>query len=134
MTSLSDHKGSPPGDVIFLVEDDEPLREALRLIFEVEGFQVRAFADAETLLVDTEAPAGGCLVLDQKLPGMDGLDLVKDLRSRGIDLPTVLITTPTATVTRRAAACGVPLVEKPLLNQALLTTVLTLLGRNVEGG
>lgn len=124
----------PRGEMIFLVEDDEPLREALRLTFEVEGFQVRAFADAESLLVDTEAPAGGCLVLDQKLPGMDGLELVMDLRARGVDLPTVLITTPTAAVIRRAAACGVPLVEKPLLNQTLVNTVLALLGRDSGGG
>ena len=84
--------------------------------------------DDEVVVVDAEVLGDGCLVLDQKLPGIDGLELVGKLRSRGIQLPTVLITTPTATVVRRAAKCGVPLVEKPLLNHALLNTVRALLG------
>ena len=118
----------PTSRLIILVEDDGPLREALQLTFEVEGVEVKAFASAEDVLVDAEVLGDGCLVLDQKLPGIDGLELVGKLRSRGIQLPTVLITTPTATVVRRAAKCGVPLVEKPLLNHALLNTVRALLG------
>jgi two-component system response regulator FixJ len=118
----------PASRPVIVVEDDGPLREALKLTFEVEGFEVKTFSSAEEFLANSEVLGDGCLVLDHKLPGMDGLELVETLRSRGIQLPTVLITTPTATVVRRAAKCGVPLVEKPLLNHGLLNTVRALLG------
>jgi FixJ family two-component response regulator len=59
-------------------------------------------------------------VVDYKLPEMNGLDLLVELRNRKIDLPAILITTnPSAEVRRRTALAGVTLIEKPLLNDAL---------------
>ncbi len=65
-------------------------------------------------------PTDGCLVVDYKLPEMNGLDLLVELRKRNVDLPAILITThPSSEVRRRAAIAGVSLIEKPLLNDTL---------------
>ena len=81
---------------------------------------MRAYHAGADLLRDTEFPADGCLVVDYKLPEMNGLDLLVELRKRNIDLPAILITThPSSEVRRRAALAGVTLIEKPLLNDTL---------------
>lgn len=117
----------PPIPIIVLVDDDSALLEALTLSLETEGFHVLPYASAELLLSEPNLPLIGCLVLDQKLPGMDGLALLARLRSRGVDLPATLITTPDAAVKRKAGAAGVSIVEKPLQSQGLVEKVRELL-------
>lgn len=105
---------------MLIIDDDPAVRNSLKFALEVEGFAVRAYPAAADLLGDGEFPADGCLVIDYKLPEMNGLDLVVELRNRKIDLPAILITThPSAEVRRRAALAGVTLIEKPLLNDTL---------------
>lgn len=116
-----------PPEIVIVVDDDPALLHALRFVFEVEGFSVRAFPDAESLLAEPGLPSHGCLVVDYKLPGIDGLELLQTLRSRGVKLPAVLITTPTPLVTQRAEAAEVPIVGKPLVANALLDEVNALL-------
>jgi FixJ family two-component response regulator len=113
--------------ILILVDDDTAVLSALKFAFEVEGFEVRAYRDAESLLGEPDFPGCGCMVLDYKLPGLNGLELLARIRARGVELPAVLITTPTATVRAQAAAAHVALVEKPLLTSTLLDTVRTLL-------
>jgi two-component system response regulator FixJ len=91
---------------------------------QVEGFAVRAYSGGFELLNDTELPRGGCLVIDQNMPGMNGLDLVAQLRARDIAVPAILITSyPTAALSERAAKAGVPIVEKPFLGTALVDRI-----------
>lgn len=113
--------------ILILVDDDAAVLGALQFAFEVEGFEVRAYRDGESLLSEPDFPRSGCMVLDYKLPGLNGLELLTRIRGRGVGLPAVLITTPTAAVRARAAAEGVALVEKPLLTSTLLDTVSRLL-------
>ena len=115
-----------PG-ILILVDDDSAVLSALKFAFEVEGFDVRTFPDAESLLAAPGVPDLGCLVLDYKLPGLNGLQLLRRLRRRGVTLPAVLITTPEPIVLAQAAAAKVPIVEKPLLTSALLDAVCGLL-------
>jgi two-component system, LuxR family, response regulator FixJ len=113
-----------PRPVVVLVDDDRAVTQALQFSFDLEGLEVRGYADGESLLAGAEPPPDGCLVLDLNLPGMDGLELLERLRLRGVRTPAVLITTnPRARLKARAAAAGVPIIEKPLLTDALLTTV-----------
>ncbi|HEY2179414.1 MAG TPA: response regulator [Caulobacteraceae bacterium] len=112
-----------PPTILILVDDDAHVLASLKFAFEVEGFEVHAYCDAESLLAESDFQQRGCLVLDYKLPGINGLQLLKVLRSRGVTLPAVLITTPSPDVLSRAAAAGVPVVDKPLLTNALLETV-----------
>lgn len=111
-----------PG-LLILVDDDPAVLSALKFSLEVEGYNVRAYADPESLLAERDFPFFGCLILDYRLPGMNGLQLLRELRRRRVTLPAVLITTPEPKVLAEAAAAGVPVVGKPLLSSALLDTI-----------
>ena len=106
---------------LVLVDDDLALRQALTFAFETEGYAVRAFADAESLLAAPAAPQGAaCLVLDQRLPGMSGLALLTALRARNVATPAILMTShPTPSLLREAQSAGAAVVEKPLLGSGL---------------
>ena len=109
---------------ILLVDGDPAVRAALAFSMEIEGFGVDAYDSPAALAGRAGFPAGGCLVLDHRQPGIDGLALLAQLRGRGVDLPAVLITTnPRRDLRRRAAAAGVAIVEKPLLGDALIDAV-----------
>ena len=119
--SAKDHTHRP---ILLLVDDDEAVGDALKFALELEGFEVRTYPSAEALLA-TGLPGGdGCLVLDLNLPEMNGMELLARLRASGVRLPAILITTnPTAKTRALALAQGAPIVEKPLLSDALLETV-----------
>ena len=93
---------------------------------------MRAFADAESLLSEPDLCERGCLVLDYQLPGLNGLELLRRLRDRDVNLPAVLITTPTPAVRAAAEAANVPVVAKPLLTSALRETVRDLLDEDAR--
>lgn len=121
---------APARPAVILVDDDPAVTHAMQFSFDLEGLDVRSYRDGESLLANGALPESGCLVLDQNLPGMDGLSLLERLRANGVRLPAILITTNPRTALRdRAAAAGVPIIEKPLLTDALLTTVRTALSR-----
>lgn len=106
-----------------LVDDDRAVREALSFALGSAGLTVIAFPDAEAALA-ADLPADACLVLDERLPGLSGLELYRALESRGPRRPTVFITSqPKPDLRRAAAARGVPIVEKPLLGDALLLAI-----------
>ena len=112
-----------PQPTIVVVDDDKAVRSALTFAFELDGFRVEAHASGEALCA-AGVPSRGCLVLDYELPGMNGLDLLRRLRAQAVALPAVLITTqPKRAVRLEAAAAGVPIVEKPLMSNALLECV-----------
>jgi FixJ family two-component response regulator len=118
-----------PNPVVLVVDDDPAVRNSLKFSLQIEGFSVRAYASGSELLSDPDLPDTGCLVIDQRMPGMSGLDLVASLRERHVVLPAILITTnPNAAVQRRAADAGVPVVEKPLLGDALSRRIREALG------
>lgn len=120
MTSLP----ANPRPVVLLVDDDPAVTHAVQFSFDLEGLDVRSYRDAESLLAAGDLPEGGCLILDYHLPGVDGLDLLDRLRAKGVRMPAVLITTnPRPLLRARAATAGVPIIEKPLLTDALLTAV-----------
>lgn len=117
---------------VVIVDDDAALLEALTFALEAEGLSVAAYADAPSALAAPLAKHG-CLVLDQKLPGITGLELLERFRARGETAPALLITThPSADTRARAHAAGVEIMEKPLLGDALARKVLELTGAPVS--
>ena len=105
---------------VIVVDDDAAVCSSLKFSFEQEGYRVRVCSDAAALLADADVGKAACLIVDLKLPGMDGLDLLDALRARQISIPAVLITThPPQRVLDRAARDGIAIVEKPLLGNAL---------------
>jgi FixJ family two-component response regulator len=107
--------------VVIVVDDDAAVRGSLKFALEVEGFAVRAYPKADDLLGDVSLADCACFIIDQKLPGMTGLDVVAALRREHIVAPAILITShPTIMLQERAARAGVPIVEKPLLGNTLI--------------
>jgi DNA-binding response OmpR family regulator len=103
---------------ILIVEDDVSLRSALAFALEAEGMAVHVYSASKPLLaspVHTD-----CMVIDMRLPDLDGLSLIEQLRLCGVTAPAILITTNPDERTRlAAAAAGVSIVEKPLLTGEL---------------
>ena len=108
---------------LLLVDDDPAVRASLSFSLELEGFKVEAWPSGEAAM---EASAGGadCLILDYRLPGMDGLELLERLRAEGVEAPALLITSaPTRKLRRKAAEAGAELIEKPLMCDALTAAI-----------
>lgn len=103
-----------------LVDDDSALRLALIFMLELDGFAVTALESGEALLQATLPPAPVCLVLDQNMGGLTGLEALAALRAKNEQLPALLITShPGPSVRDAAAALGAIIVEKPLLGDSL---------------
>jgi two-component system, LuxR family, response regulator FixJ len=112
---------SLPRTIVIVIDDDGAVRNSLKFSLELEGFAVRAYGCAGDLLDSPQSPACACFVIDQNMPGMNGLDLIAKLRERRISTPAILITThPNAAVVERARRAAVPIIEKPLLGNALV--------------
>lgn len=107
-------------DVILLVDDDAAVRNALKFSLEMEGFSVRLYPTPEALLAESNLPAVGCLVIDYRMPEIDGLELVERLRNRGVALPVLLISgRVTRSLRDRASGLGIrDVLEKPLSDLA----------------
>lgn len=112
-------------EIVLLVDDDAAVRAALKFSLEVEGFKVRLYAGPEALLTEPDLPAKGCLVIDYRMPVVDGLELVARLRERGVDLPILMISgRVSADLRTRAERLGVRAVlEKPLSDAALVESI-----------
>lgn len=111
------------GDIV-VIDDDPAVLGALKFALELEGFAVAPYRSGSQLLAQKHLPQEGCLVIDFKLPDMDGLNLLASLRSRAVQLPAVLITShPSSNLRKRAAEAEVPIIEKPLLGNALLDAI-----------
>lgn len=118
-----------PDPVVMIVDDDAAVRDSTALLLSLKGFATRQFASAEQLLEATGEPFDpsllGCLLLDFRMGGMDGLELQAELRRRSCHLPIVIITAHGDIATARAALKGGALdfLEKPVDEDVLLTTV-----------
>jgi two-component system, LuxR family, response regulator FixJ len=115
--------------VVIIVDDDVAVRNSLTFSLAIEGFTVRGYATGDELLHAGDLASCNCLVVDQKLPGLSGLDLIAKLRDRHIAAPAILITShPSLWLRRRAEEAKVPIVEKPLLEDALLDRIHAVVG------
>lgn len=81
-----------PNHKIVVVEDSEAVRRSLTLLLRTRGFAVEAFASAVELIGLRRVPDADCLLIDYKLPRMDGLALLPQLRAAGCTAPAILIT------------------------------------------
>jgi len=109
---------------ILLVDDDPDVRNALRFAFETEGYEVQVHASGEEILSRAPLDRPACLIIDERLPGLSGLDTVLKWRKCGAVMPAILITThPSRAIVQRAAAAGVQICEKPLIGDALARMV-----------
>ena len=110
---------------ILVVDDDHAVRDSLKFALETEGLAVETYASGRQMFESKSATAADCLVLDYKMPDMDGFAVMEELAVRKIALPVILITAPvTDAIRSRAQKAGVfDLLEKPLLDDTLADTI-----------
>ena len=105
---------------VAIVDDDHAVRDSLRFLLEVIGYTVELFASAADFL-QANVRDFACLILDHHMPNMTGLELAERLRAGGAVIPILLITSsPSPTITARAATLGVKLLDKPPSEEALI--------------
>src|SRR5207245_350038 len=83
---------SSEAPVVFIVDDDEGFRDALRRLMSSVGLAVQVFPTAQAFLTASRPDAPGCLVLDVRLPGLSGLDLQRELAAVDASLPIIFLT------------------------------------------
>lgn len=127
---LGSMESVPAPHRLVVIDDDPHVLGALRFAFEADGYTVATFSSGEAVLENPPRDSNTCYVIDQRLPGLSGLDTLARLRALGVTAPAVLVTThPSADVRRRARLSAVDIVEKPLLGNALPQKVAEALSR-----
>ncbi len=117
--------------LVAVIDDDPAVRNSLKFSLELEGFSVTTYRDGTSALVGPDMQQTDCLIIDYKMPDMNGLDLLRRLRALNIGVPAILITTnPSRSLYHMAKLAGVPIVEKPLLGNALNERVRSALRGN----
>ena len=76
----------------YVVDDDGHIRSSLSVLLEVSAMPTRAFASGEAFLEEVDSLAPGCILLDIRMPGLDGLAVLRDLQARGTDWPVIVMT------------------------------------------
>lgn len=111
---------------VHVIDDDDGLREALAFLLEVNGIEARFYPSAQAFL-DAATDAGGCILTDIRMPGMTGLELVRELRARGSTTPVVVMTghgdIPLAVEAMKAGV--IDFLEKPFDDDRLLDALRT---------
>jgi FixJ family two-component response regulator len=114
-----------PSQVVFVIDDDASMRDAISRLLNAVGLTVQTFASAREFLNGKLPDVAGCVVLDVRLPGLSGLDLQREMVERGIHIPVVFITghgdIPMSVQAMKAGA--VEFLTKPFRDQDLLDAV-----------
>lgn len=121
-TGISTARANP---VVLVVDDDERMRSALRRLFFLEGLSVEIFESGIDLLENARLDRPGCLILDLKMPGMNGLEVQARLNERKVTMPLIFLTgasdVPVAVAAMHAGAAD--FLEKPFENELLVARV-----------
>ena len=113
-----------PIPIIAVVDDDPAVCNSLKFSLELEGFAVRAYRSGAEFLAASDFRDCKCFVIDQRMPAMSGMELIAELRRRNVSAPAILIISqPNRVLSARAAEAHVPIIEKPLLSNALVDKI-----------
>ncbi len=110
---------------VFIVDNDEGMRESLRFLLESVGFQVVTYPSAEEFVSHHDPLAPGCLLLDVRMPNMTGLELQEVLEALDVDIPIIMMSAygDVQTASRAFRRGALEFLEKPFTDQQLLETV-----------
>jgi two-component system, LuxR family, response regulator FixJ len=113
------------GPTVHVIDDDEALRDSIRMFLANEGMEVRTYASADAFLTAFDSAAEGCVVTDVRMPGMSGMDLLAEIGRLGLTLPVIVVTghadVPLAVRAMKKGA--VDLLEKPFQGEDLIDAV-----------
>jgi FixJ family two-component response regulator len=125
---------SDPNSVVFVVDDDELLRDSVADLLGSAGWAVQTFGSAAQFMKSTRPDAPACLILDVELPDLNGLDLQAELTKSGIGMPIVFLTgrgdIPMSVRAMKAGAVG--FLTKPFRKEELLDAIHEALLRDAE--
>ena len=115
----------PEDIVISIVDDDISVRRSTRRLLRSSGFRAEAFASAEEFLDSNSAGETACLILDLRMPGMNGLELQRRLAENGNRLPIIFLSAHASEEDERSAlrAGAVQFLRKPISKEALLSAI-----------
>ena len=120
--------------LVFVVDDDAPMRESLKNLMRSVGLRVEAFASAQEFLHSPRPDVPGCLVLDIRMPGMSGLELQQQLNLRGAVVPVIFMTghgdIPMAVEAMQHGAFD--FLQKPFRDQDLLDRIQRAIAKDAE--
>lgn len=120
------------GQRVYVVDDDDAVRDSLALLLRSVGLQALTFASAQDFLAQAESCVGGCLVLDIRMPGLSGMELLQRLRDQQCELPVIFITghgdVPMAVEAMKLGALD--FLQKPFRDQELLDRIQQALARD----
>ena len=113
------------GELIFVVDDDDAVRASLRAVLETAGYRTTVFESGIAFLDFPHPALGACIVLDVKMPGLDGLDVQRRLDDRGATLPVVILTGhgDIAMAVQAMRAGAADFLEKPVSRDRLLESI-----------
>jgi len=120
--------------LVHLIDDDEAIRSAYSFVLEMNDLPARTYGSALEFLAIADTLKSGCIVTDVRMPEMSGLELVRKLKERRVDLPVVMITghgdVPLAVEAMRAGV--IDFIEKPFDDEALLRSIRMALDAKAE--
>ncbi|HVU31283.1 MAG TPA: response regulator transcription factor [Sphingomicrobium sp.] len=111
--------------LIHLVDDDAAIRRSVGFMLKTSGHQVRSYESGEELLKNLKQLEQGCVLLDIRMPGMDGLEVQQALQERGIALPVIIMTGhgDVGLAVKAMKAGAVDFIEKPFAKEALISAL-----------
>lgn len=111
--------------LVHVIDDDEAMRESLSFLLDSAGFEARTYDSASAFIEGAARLSGGCIVTDVRMPGMNGLEMTRHLKSLHVDLPIIMITghgdVPLAVEAMKAGVAD--FLEKPFDDEALLRAI-----------
>jgi two-component system response regulator FixJ len=116
---------------VYIVDDDEAVRDSLSVLLESKAYAVRSFGSAPEFLAAAPSLPVGCLIADIRMPEMDGLELQQHLIDRSLHFPLIVITGhgDVSLAVRAMKAGAVDFIEKPFASEAILNSLDTALAR-----
>ena len=123
----------PP--IIHLVDDDDAVRRSAGFMLKTAGFQVRSYASGVEFLAEVKNAEPGCILLDVRMPEMDGLEVQAELNKRGVAMPVIVMTGHGDVTTAIAAMKGgaTDFIEKPFEKDVLFQALETAAARLAQG-
>jgi two-component system, LuxR family, response regulator FixJ len=111
--------------VVHVIDDDEAMRQSLAFLLEAVGMEVQTYESAEAFLEIAPTVKAGCVITDVRMPGLSGVELLRQLRDRQVSIPVIMITghgdVPLAVEAMKIGAMD--FLEKPFDDEALLASV-----------
>jgi FixJ family two-component response regulator len=124
MNSATETGSQAPAPVILVADEDPAVLNSLEFALGVDGYDVWTYSSAAALVDAATDTRGGCVVADYHLPDINGMELARKLRARGVGMPVILVTTGTA-LPPTGPIEGVSILEKPFDTELLRSAIRT---------